>query len=231
MRYNFHPMGKYLGLPTLKHIFCFSVSFLICISTFSQTEITHYVFPEFNEGIILMKTGIKNIALLNYNSLTHEMVFEKKGEKLAITEDEIRQVDTVFISDRKFIVLSNKFVELVYHSKNHDLYVEHRCNLRAPGKPAGYGGTSETGSVTTYSNLNFGGNVYNLTLPDGYETESYPYYWITKKGELEKIINMRQLKKLFRDKEDLFKDYLKANDVQYENQEDVIQLIVYLESN
>lgn len=216
----------------MKHIYCILISSLIIISSSAQMqyeEISHYLFPEFTQGVILMKTGIKNDRLLNYNLLTEEMVFENKGKNLAIGKEEIRFVDTVFIKDRKFVILNNKFVELIYHS-NWDLFIENRCDVKEPGKPAGYGMTSQTSAIDSYSSL-YAGRVYDLKLPEGYETKPYAYYWLKKNGGLEKIINMKQLKKLYKDKEDLLKDYLKKQNVKYDNQESIIQLIEHLESN
>jgi hypothetical protein len=177
-----------------------------------------------------MKSGIKNKALLNYNSLTEEMIFENNGKKLAIGKGELELVDTVFIKDRKFFTLNNKFIELIYHSKC-DLYAEHKCSVKEPGKPAAYGGTTETSATTSYSSFSTGGRIYELKLPDGYETKPYTYYWLKKNGELNKFINMKQLMKLYNDKEDLFKAYVKKNVVKYNNQESIVQLIKYLETN
>ena len=217
----------------MKHIICVLISSLIFISSYTQPKqviLTHYLFPEFTQGTILMKTGIKQNALLNYNSLTEEMIFENKGKKLAIAKKELVHIDTVFIKDRKFIVLNGKFVEYSYHSKC-DIYVEHKCKVKEPGKPAGYGGTSKTASISAYSSLYSEGIIYELKLPDDYEVKPYTYYWLKKNGELSRFINMRQLKKLYKDKEDLFKAYVKKYGVKYENQESIIQLIEYLESN
>jgi hypothetical protein len=177
-----------------------------------------------------MKSGIKNQALLDYNSLTEEMIFENNGKKLAIAKGELELVDTVFIEDRKFVALNNKFFELVYHSKS-DLYVEHKCSMIPPGKPTAYGGTSQTSSITSLSSINSGGRLYELELPEGSEIKPYICYWLKKNGKLNKFINMKQLMKLYDDKKDLFKDYVKKNDVTYNNQKSIVQLIKYLETN
>lgn len=178
-----------------------------------------------------MKAGTRNNPMLNYNSLTEEMVFEDNGQKMAIDIDEILLVDTVFIKDRKFVALNGKFVELVYYSK-WDLYVEHKCKVEEQGKPAGYGGTSQTGAATSVSSLYTQGRVvYDLELPDDYKTKPYSIYWLKKNGELYKFSNMRELKKLYKDKKELFKNYSKINPVKYQDQKGIIQLIEYMESN
>ena len=200
---------------------------------YSQLKVqvlSHYLFPEFTQGVILMKSGIKNIALLNYNSLTEEMIFEKNKKKLAIGKGELEQVDTVFINDRKFFTLDNKFFELLYNSKC-ILYAEHKCSLIPPGKPSAYGGTSQTSSITSYSSFNSDGRFYEVELPEGYEIKPYTFYWLKKNGELNKFITLKQLMKLYDDEEDLFKAYLKKHKVKVENQESIIQIIKYLETN
>lgn len=211
-------------------ILIFSLSFFTSYSQVKSIKLSHYVFPEFAQGVVLMKTGIENKVLLNYNSLSEEMIFINKGEKFAIVKEQLEQIDTVFIKDRKFFTLDDKFIELLYHSK-FDLYAEHKCKVKKPGTPAAYGGTSETSSTTLYSSFDHGGNNYELKLPDGYETKPYTYYWLKRTGKLNRFINMRQMIKLFKNKKDLFKAYVKMHDVNYNNQESIVQLIKYLETN
>jgi hypothetical protein len=217
----------------MKLVYCIVISALIFISSHAQVndqEITHYLFPEFSQGIILMKAGERKPALLNYNSLTEEMIFENNGRKLAIAPGEIARIDTVYINGRKFIPYNLQFVEFVFGSE-WDLYVEHKCHVKPPGKPTGYGGTTQTAAVTSYSSFYSEGIVYELELPDGYETRPYTYYWLKKNGELHIFKSMRELKKFYKEKEELFKPYVKKNRVKYDDLESIIQLIEYLEIN
>jgi len=217
----------------MKRVFFFLIFTLSISAANSQSEVIedyHYLFPEFTQGVVLMKSGTKNIAMLNYNLVTEEMVFDDKGKKFSFGKEEQELVDTVFIKGRKFFKLNNIFIEFIYHSKI-DLYAEHKCSVKQPGKPAGYGGTSETSAITSYSSYLSGGVVYELKLPNGYETKPYNFYWLKKNGGLNRFMNMRQLMKLYDDKEDLFKAYTKKNEVIFNNQESIVQLIKYLETN
>jgi hypothetical protein len=217
----------------LKRYYYLLIFSLLVTTSYSQAtvkELTHYIFPEFTQGIILMKNGVKNKALLNYNSLTEEMIFVDKGKKLAIGDTELELVDTIFIIDRKFFTLNKKFVELIFHSKC-DLYAEHKCNLIEKGKQAAYGGTSETSATTSYSSLVSDGRFYELELPDNYRIDPYTTYWLKKNDELNKFVSIKQLMKLYDDKKDLFKAYIKNHDVKYKNQLSIVQLIEYLENN
>jgi hypothetical protein len=213
----------------MKSIFVLLLVSFLQSSSFAQnhrTEISHYIFPEFMKGTDLMKTGGKNITMLNYNALTEEMIFDTNGKKLAFAHPE--QVDTIYIDGRKFFALENKFVEIIYSNKC-ELYAIHKCSLVDPGKPAAYGGNSQTSATTTYSSFLSGGQAYELQLPEGTQTKPFTEYWLKKEGKLTQFVSLRQLSKLFSDKSDLFKKYVKENKVDYENQESLIAVIKYME--
>jgi hypothetical protein len=216
----------------MKRIFCLlilSFAFLVSYPQARFVEISHYIFPEFSPGRVLLKTGLEYKYLLNYNSLTEEMVFEDHGKRLAISQTVLDQVDTVFIQDRKFIFQKNKFLELIRHSK-FDLFTEHRCRVSQPGKPSGYGGTSQTAAITSYSTFFSDGRAYDLKLPEGYVPKPYFNYWLRKNGEFQVFVNMKQLKDLYPEKKDLFKNYVKQHDVKYNDPWSIVQLIEYLEN-
>jgi hypothetical protein len=213
----------------MKNIFFFLILLLTSMignAQRSKVELSHYIFPEFTKGNVLMKSGTVNPATLNYNALTEEMIFDSNGKNLAMTK--LEEIDTVYIESRKFFLLNNKFVELVYHNK-YDLYVAHKCSVVEPGKPAAYGGTSQTSSTTSYSSIFSGGQAYALSLPDGYTTKPYSDYWLKKDGKLTLILNMRQLAKQFDDKSDQFKKFVKENKVKYDDPDGMVALIKYLE--
>lgn len=215
----------------MKRIFSLLILSLFVSVVNSQEQkvaVTHYIFPEFTKGVILMKAGVKNEASLNYNSLTEEMIFENKGTKLALGQ--LEQIDTVYILKRKFIPLNGKFLELLLHSSA-DLFVEHKCKLVDPGTPAGYGGTSQTAATTTYSKLLSGGQAYDLKLPESIETNPSVVYWVKKDGELTRFLSVNQLSKIFKDKSDEFKKYTKEHRVSFNNQQSLIDFVRFLASN
>ena len=191
-----------------------------------KVEIYHYVFPEFIKGTVLMKSGAKNEAMLNYNALTDEMIFDQNGKKLAMSN--LSDIDTVYIEGRRFFLLENKFVELLYQNK-YELYVRYKANILDPGKPAAYGGTSQTSATTSYSSILSGGQAYELELPQGTETKASLDYWLKKDGKVTIFLNLRQLAKHFDRKSDEFKKYTKENKVKYEDKESLIGLVKYLE--
>lgn len=213
----------------MKKLFCIvSVLFLsVAYGRQKVQEVSHYLFPDFEKGSVLMKSGVVNETLLNYNSLTQEMIFDTKGKKLALTQ--LENIDTVYIVNRKFVIHENKFVELIFKSR-YELFAEYRCKIKDPGKPSAYGGTSQTSSISTYSSYFSGGQAYELKLPVGIETKPYVEYWIRKDSKMTKFLSIRQFLKIFDVKENDLKEFVKKNNVRYENPESIIALLKHLES-
>lgn len=177
-----------------------------------------------------MKNGALRRAMLNYNSLSGEMVFVEKGKKLAIADEELPKIDSIYIENRVFFLLNNKFVELLYKS-DAELYAEYRCNVQSPGKPTAYGGTSRSTTSTSYGQLTYQNRIYELELPDEFEVDPYIIYWLKKDGELHRILNLRQLNRIYSDKRNLIRDYQKENNVVFKLPETVVRFIEFLEEN
>lgn len=206
---------------------------IVNISLYAQEAVTlsHYVFPDFQPGVVLLKNGVRNKAKLNYNAASEEMVFDDNGKMLAIGDGVLPQIDTVFVSNEKFIRVNNKFVKIIIDEPEIELFVEHKCRLIPPGKPAAYGGTSQTSSTTSYSSIMSDGKVYNLKLPDDYKITPYNVFWINRNGKLQSFSNISQLKKIYRDKKKVIDDYLKKNDVKLTNEKSVEDAIIYMKNN
>jgi len=207
-------------------IFC-----LISNLGFGQKQsksITHYMFPEFVKGKVLMKKGKVNEALLNYNALTEEMIFESNGVKLALSQLEL--IDTIFVSDKKFVPVAGRIFELLYRSK-YELFAEHKCKLSDPGKPAGYGTSSQLGATSTYSSYFSGNRVYEMTLPETVETNPYTIYYLRKDGKLYKFVSLKFLLKEFREESAKAKKFIKDNDVSYDDEASLVKLVRFLEQN
>ena len=206
---------------------------LITVSLHAQETIrvSHYLFPDFQPGVVLMKNGTRNNAKLNYNTASEEMVFDENGVLLAISDVLLPQIDTVFISNEKFIRVNNKFMKIIIDEPKISLFVEHKCRIIPPGKPAGYGGTSQLSSTTSFSSILSGGRVYDLELPKDFKVEPYSVFWVNRNGKLQSFSNIRQLKRIYRDKKKIIDNYLKENDVKITDEKSVRDTIVFMENN
>ncbi len=201
-------------------------NFIFPQNTDQGVKLYHYIFNEFSPGTVKVKSGETYNQVLNYNILTGEMIFNKEGKYLAIASPE--NVDTVYINNRKFIPLNNKFYEVLLNSTA-SLLLEFTYTINEPGASTGFGGTSTTSAVTSYKSLVNSGGAYDLKLPDGFTVTPGYNYWILKEGKLEKAGTAKQLTKIFSDKKKVINDHVKKNNTNFSKREDIIMLVKQIE--
>ena len=217
----------------MKKIICIFIASIVTIASVAQVkvleqEVKHYILDDFTKGFIYMKNGVINRGALNYNSVTEEMLFKDKGKIMSIGKDEIDLVDTVVIENKKFYPYNGKFLEVAYATGGRELMVEHKCRVIEPPKPSAYGTTTETASSKSYTNLTANGMFYSLEIPEGYRIVPYKYYWFKDGKKMTKIINIRQLEKLFKGEKERFKEYMEENKVSFNSVSDVNALVKHM---
>lgn len=194
-----------------------------------KKEPSHYVFPDFEPGVVRMKNGNAIRAMLNYNTLSEEMVFLEGGEKRAIVDEQLKDIDTVYIGDRKFFKLDGAFVELLQQSP-YQFYAAYKGKMKAPERASAFGTTSQTSSNFSYSPTLSVGAIYDINLPQGTKVTRETSYWLQKDGKQEEAKNLNQLLKLY-DNKNAGKDYAKSNKLDFENPKDMLQLVKFLEED
>ena len=208
------------------------LAFLFLAICFSETglqaqkevapEPSHYVFPKFMVGSVKMKNGAVESAVMDYNKLSEEMIFEQNGKMLAL--DQLETIDTVTIDSRKFIPFGKFFLENNVNAPI-SLWTEHKCNVLIAGHPAGYGGTSETSATTSVSSVNSMGGRYQLKLPGEYHITNATLYWIKKGNSFYKANSRNQILKIFPEKSKEIKQFIKQNNLDLKNVKDLIVLV------
>lgn len=204
--------------------------FLLCLlrALYAQDvqpieEIQHYVFPSFVEGTVKQKSGEVIKALLNYNTITEEMIFDQAGQKLAL--DKIESIDTVYIQGRKFIPFENVFYEMATNTPI-ALYIQYKLEVLLPGGNTGFG-SSQTSAITSISDLRTSGIAYKLKLPDDYKMISKTVYWLKKNNNFYIIKNEKNLQDLLPAKADAIKSYVKTNKLSFKNPADIVKVILF----
>lgn len=188
------------------------------------TYLSHYVFPAFVKGSVRQKGGGTQETMLNYNSMTQEMVFVQNGNNMALGQTE--NIDTVFIENRKFIPVGAVFYEVV-PAGSMPLYINHKCKVIPPGNAAGYGTTSQTSSPGNISRLANNAMSYSLKLPDDYKIIAETEFLLKKDNEYLRISTAKQAAKLFPAKSDEIQDYVKKNKINFKSREDMIKLVKF----
>lgn len=195
-----------------------------------KIEPSHYVFPKFELGVVRMKNGEAVRALLNYNAYSQEIVFDEAGVKKAVVEDQMKDIDTVYIKDRAFFKFNDTFVELLQRTPYH-IYASYKCKVKPPERASAFGTTSQTSSNMTYSPTMSIGMIYDIKLPQGTKVTPETSYLLRKSGGLDRVKNLNQLTKLYPKKKKIAKDFVKKNDVDFHDPKAVVQLINFLETD
>lgn len=204
-------------------------TFWLC-NVFAQNgnakQLTQYLFSNFIEGSVLQKSGTVTKTMLNYNTLTQEMIFQQGSQNLAL--DKIWEIDTVFIKNKKFVPGDNLFYEVATNTPV-ALYIQHESEIIPPGNETGFG-KSQTAAITNVSDLKSSGKAYALSLPDEYSFKDKTIYLLKKDANFITIKNLKDIKAVFAGEETLIDDYVKKNKVSFKKDEDVIKLIQFCNS-
>jgi hypothetical protein len=189
----------------------------------TSNYVSHYVLPAFVKGTVKMKDGRVEVAMMDYNKLTEEMIFDKDGTRLAL--DSLEKIDTVYLDEHTFVPHEKVFYELLVKGRV-SLFEQSKCNLLAAGNSAGYGGTTEAGvsrSVSTFSNS---GRAYMMHLPRDFHVTDASQFWVRKSGNYYKANNASQIIKVFPDKSKEIRQFIKTHNLDLKNPVDVVKLIV-----
>jgi hypothetical protein len=107
------------------------------------------------------------------------------------------------------------------------LFLQHKGDLMAAGKPVGYGGTSQVASANYINAIELDGLQVNLQLPSDYIVKSSPVYWIRKGEEWFSFNGEKQFLKIFPDKANQIKGFIKENRIKFDKSENLVKLVKY----
>jgi hypothetical protein len=183
-----------------------------------------FLYPEFTKSIVRMKNGqIQNI-MLNYNTVSEKMVFQKDEKLYDMANPEM--VDTVLLQESRFVPEGKVFYEVVLVAPV-AFYAQYKGELQPPGTPAGYGGTSQVSNTKNLSSVQLSSGYYNLELPADYTVKTNITYWYSKDGNMLSFVNERQFLKLNPDKETELKQFIKQNKIKFDKLPDIVKLAEY----
>jgi len=162
--------------------------------------------------------------MLNYNTVSEKMVFEQHGQFYDLVNPEAS--DTATIEKRRFIPYETYFLEVMVNDAI-SLYVRNKSELIAPGRPMGYGTTSQLTSSNYLSGLETPSGYYNFKLPDGYTVRPANIYYLKVSGEMISFAGEKQFLRNFPDKEEALKQFIKKNRLKFDRKDDLVRIVNY----
>lgn len=190
----------------------------------TSNVLSQYLFRDFSKGVVQFRNGTVTSAMMNYNTLSGKMVFEKSGKLLDLINTET--IDTVYLQNTKFVPHEDIFLDVVADSPI-PLFIQYKSDLMTPGKAAAYGGTSQTTSSTSYSTVFTDSKTYNINLPEGYRVDKSTVNWVFINGKMQKFLNEKQYLRIFKNREPELKRFIKENSINFKNRSDLIKLLYF----
>lgn len=191
-----------------------------------QIKTSHYLYAEFESAVVLFKSGVAEEVGLNYNTLTEEMVYRQQGTYFAL--DQTGTIDTVFLHQKRFIPHEDFFLE-VMRKEQATLLVRHRNKLINAGTSTTFG-SSQTNAIDNITNIISTGKVYDLVIAGDYKLVPENGFYLMVDGQYHRITGTKDLNRQFPGRDKDIRDFIRANKIKINQAEDLINLLVYLQT-
>ena len=200
----------------------------ICWAQSDAEKISPYLFEKFMPAEVFFKDGSRYKETMNYNLLTNKFCFlEKTTNKIQeVTNPE--DILSVKIDGRVFYQENNYAIEVL--PTNPPLFVQYKAHIRKEADKGGYGSTSETTAVSTYAGVNANGMRYDFSMEALIVGKRYQHYWLEKNGKRKAFKNFKQFVKLYPKQKTVLEKFIKENQLDIDNVEDVKALFIHAES-
>jgi hypothetical protein len=195
---------------------------LVSGQTNSDGTMPQYLYEDFSKATIRMKNGQEQTSVLNYNTVTGMMVFIKDDKYYDLINEQM--IDTIYMQESKFILVGKVFYEVLV-TLPFACFIQHNGNLMSAGKQVGYGGTSQVASTDYITNINLSGGQFNLEIPPDFIVRQSSVYWVRKGTELVSFETEKQYLKLFPNKADQIKTFIKQNRFKLDKPDNLASII------
>jgi hypothetical protein len=212
----------------------FAITVIVSLMVFDLTAqneaaqtLPQFLFPKFTRGIVKMKDGRKLVAVINYNTVDEEMIFEQNNKYMVLDKPE--EIDTVYLQNRRFVFTDKVFYEVINSGKV-TLFIQHKSRYTEKGTATAYGMTTKTAATINVTSIQGGNQVRHLELPDNVVVSPANVFWAKINGEMKKFTNQNQLIKLFPGSEEKIKEFIKVNNIDLKSREGLMNLGNFINS-
>jgi len=209
---------------------CIFIGVSGCFNSLSAQEelVNGMLFPQFEKGTVVFKNGTQSAASLNYNMMQQEMMFkDTDSTMLAIANPS--EVLVVIIGERRFFPVSSNgiFYEAIEVGKG-SFFVQRSATMIPAGKAAGYGGYSQTSSVSSYNSFqNTSGSYQKLNPDEKFRMEVNTFYYLKSGNGYKKFFSAKTLGKLFKGHEADIEAFAKDQSVNFTKTDDIARIVEY----
>lgn len=194
---------------------------------FAQPTYPGFLFDEFEQGIVIYKTG----GQVSDGSFNYDMVNEKA---LFVMQDTV-----IFELDRTDIVSELRILDRVFEhagngifyerikAGNQFLYVRWKTKLVYEEKEGGYGTRPSTGAIDQVNQISSSGSLYKFKTDNNYRLVPENLFYLKDKKGFKRFGSFDALAKQFSNCRDQVKTYVKNEALDFSVLEDIIKAVTY----
>jgi hypothetical protein len=201
-------------------------------SSFRDVLTTTDIFlsPQFINGKVFFRNGTKAIAMMNYNSLTDQMLFiDPKGDTLALKDEKTIK----FISlDKDTFYYNEGYIRLVASNSVVKLAEKQIWEVADIRKIGSHNRPSTTFAITSYSTLTDRfGKSHDLLLNEDLVLRKKANYYFGDIYDRFTPAGKKNLLLLFPKEQMGLANYLKENKVRFDKKDDLEKVAQFIEQN
>lgn len=198
------------------------------VDVLSHDELFRY--PKFIKGITVYKNGTTTSERMNYSFVQEEMMFlNSRNDTLVITKKDA--ISQIILAEDTFYV-NNGYYEHLAGDKNAMLLMHKYIKLVNVKKEGAYGTSNSTGSVDSYSSLNANNNSSTLKLKvsDDMDFALVTDFYFSKNSKEFVLARKNSILKLFPEKDERIKEFIKNQSIRFNEKDDLIKLIEFIKN-
>ena len=203
---------------------------LFSLSVSAQTERKEgMLFPEFQDGIVVFDDASRAKSTFNYYTIGEKMFYYDEDRKEVLTFANPSNIIGITIGDRFFEkATGNAFYERIKVGKDY-FYIRWTSRVVSIGKKGAYGTRSQSTGITNYQmNDNVSrGDLAKFTQEDGTRNDMDFEFYLKINGTFRKFNSAKSLSKLIGGHLQELENFVRENNIDFKNSEDVAKLVAY----
>ena len=185
-----------------------------------------YRYPVFTEGQCIFSNGRVFHAIFNYNFLSGEMEFIQLPDTMIITDK--KDISSFAIAHDTFYY-HNGYLEMI-RSSQPIIYLKQSIVLKEVLKKGAMGTVNRNASSESLDIVVSGGISYNMKLDADMVFQKISEYFFSTPGNDFIKFTRRNILRILPGKEEVLKDYLKSEKIDFESRKDLLKLAEYVSS-
>ncbi|MGZ3838143.1 MAG: hypothetical protein ACXVMS_09205 [Flavisolibacter sp.] len=181
-----------------------------------------FLFEKFIAGKVLLKSGVVQQALLNYNTEDQSMVFIQNKQYMHFAD--LDAIDTIYVQQQKFIAVDNAICAVVHPASPVSLLMSFSNKVHPNQATTDHNGTSIQSSNQVSNTVS---DVYmNRIYKGNYSVQFLKQYCLARGGKLYRVNHKKRFLEPFPSRtRKTLENYIDKNSLDLTNETDLVKLV------